>query len=141
MRKFIIAAGILLACAAANAQTKIVVGIAYKKMIAGGCTQFTEAVGYEYQTSSSATMSDMRDAVEEKLKARYSGASVLHKTTSGKSVACIIYYKKPIDGYSCTKFSYAVGFGNNQTEAKDAAVKEMRSYYDGDNWQIDCYIQ
>lgn len=141
MKQFIIAAGIMLAFTVANAQNNIVVGIAYAKHTGYGCSQFTQAVGYEYQTGSSSSMSEMRDAVEEKLNSRYSGANVMLSTTSSKSVACIIYYNKPIDGYSCSKFSYAVGFGNSQTEAREAAIKEMRLYYNDNNWQVERYIQ
>jgi hypothetical protein len=140
MKHIIIAAGIMLSFTA-NAQTNIAVGIAYTKHNGYGCSQFTQAVGYEYQIGGSSSLAAMRDAVEEKLKSRYSGADVMVSTTSSKSVACIIYYNKPIDGYGCTKFSYAVGFGNSQSEAKEAAVKEMKLYYDDDNWQIERYIK
>ena len=119
------------------AQTKIAVGIAYVKQNKTGCKQFTEAAGYEYRIENSANvkMTDLRNDVENKLKAKYVNPDVIMKTANDKKIAVIVSYTKPINGYDCKKNSFAVGLGNTFTEAREAAIKEMRLYYDGSDWK------
>ncbi|GAB1463586.1 hypothetical protein MASR2M52_16490 [Pedobacter sp.] len=116
----------------------MVVGVAYVKQNKTGCSLFTTAEGYKYRIENSANikMIDLRNEVEKELKSRHVKPEVMLKTATNKNTAVIISYYNPISGYpNCTKHSYAVGFGNSYSEARENSIKEMKLYYKGTDWK------
>ncbi|PLK42652.1 hypothetical protein [Emticicia sp. TH156] len=117
-------------------QAQIAIGIAYKPM-SGSCKQFNEAVGYASKINGG-KLKDITKVVSDLLSSQYnvSSSNVMIFSSTSKKGAVILRYKKPISGYNCLKSAYAVGFGNTVGEALNAAKKEMRLYYSGNEyWQ------
>lgn len=112
--------------------TKIIVGIAYKKMTTSSCAIFNEAVGYEYIVSNNSNdkISDLRNQVENKLIEKHgvNRINIITHTRENMLDFQIISYNQKIDSYPCTKKAFAVGFGNSASEASDNANKEVDRY-------------
>ncbi|RYJ36846.1 hypothetical protein NU08_4107 [Flavobacterium anhuiense] len=120
-------------------QAQVVVGIAYKPMY-GNCSQFNQAVGYTYEAGKGGN--EMREEVTRRLEQNYnvSGSAIMIFSSYDQKNAVIIRYKKQISGYDCTKLAYAAGFGNSYDDAFNNAVKEMRLYYAGSDYQQEIWI-
>jgi hypothetical protein len=125
------------------AQTKkfLAIGIGYKPMTSSGCASFKEAVAYYWVDAwkDDATLSAMREEIKEALTTRYGvdESDVMITTTDRYEYGVIIRYQKPMSSYNCVKTSYAVGYGNSQSEAEEKAIKEMRLYYSGDDYRVE----
>lgn len=127
---------------ALNAQKKMAIGYAYENM-SSPCGQFTTAKGYRYETSSSndITLGNLRQKVTDELANYYSlSKNNVMVFTSTKPYGCVISYRKKISGYDCTKFSYAISFGNSESEARENAIKEMHLYYSGDSYTLETFV-
>jgi hypothetical protein len=128
---------------ALNAQKKMAIGYAYENM-SSPCGQFTTAKGYRYETSSSndITLGNLRQKVTDELANYYSvSKNNVMVWTSTKNYGCVISYRKKISGWDCTKFAYAVSFGNTESEARENALREMRLYYDGSSYTVERIIE
>lgn len=103
--------------------------------MSGSCKQFNEASGYAYKINGG-KLKDITKVVSDALSSQYSASSsnIMIFSSTSKKGAVILRYKKPIGGYNCLKTSYAVGFGDSVGEALNAAKKEMRLYYAGNDF-------
>lgn len=133
--KTIIPIFLILSCFALTARaqkTKIAVGLAYKEKTEQGCSLFKDAVGYRYLITQdqNTTLGNLRSQISGELSQKYDikPSNVLVTTSDRFTNFYIIEYHKKITAYPCVKKSYAVGMGNSQKEAENAAVKEKNLY-------------
>lgn len=144
MKKILLlfAIGFIFCSSHLTAQSKMAIGYIYEKM-SGDCGQFNTAKGYRYQYSSnsSSTLGELRQKVTDDLANYYSlSKNNVMVFTSAKPYGCVISYRKKISGYDCTTFSYAISFGDTDSEARQNAIKEMRLYYNGDSYTVETIV-
>ncbi|MFD2730953.1 hypothetical protein ACFSSE_04485 [Pedobacter alpinus] len=102
----------------------LMVGIAYKGKKCDNVT-FSEGVGYKFINSCyGGDYTEIQDGIESTLNTWYGvDKSNMSFSSSSKSNGVIISYFKKVSGYACSLKKYAVGYGNNYSEALESAIK------------------
>lgn len=139
MKKISLIAIFFFSLTALSAQTKIVIGIGYKKM-STDCGQFTEAAYWKAKHSSVDSYSKLKDEINKYFSDMNISSSNVIFTSSDKPYACVISYKKKWSD-NCNANQFACGYGNSNTDALNAAVREMHLYTNNDTYSVEQYIE
>ncbi|WBV60836.1 hypothetical protein PFY12_01645 [Chryseobacterium camelliae] len=112
-----------------NLQKRILmIGIAYQQKKCGS-SSFSDAVGYKPVPSCyGGTYSTIENEIKADLSKWYNvNKSDVTIKASDKAFGAVISYYKEISGWNCSVKRFAVGFGDTQQEAYDAAERNKNN--------------
>lgn len=144
MKKFLFSVFILFALSKLSfgqAQNVLFVTKATKSL-KGDCWHHTEHLGYKIKKASLAhpEFMDMRTALIDETSKHYgvtsNNVTMLNNWHSPKNNhLCVIKYIRE-KGTKCEHIKYVFGFGTNQSTSQNAAIKEMKLFYSGTDFEV-----